>query len=483
MGMGASLSGGIREEIINRGIDISVAEKHGLHTAPVKGGGECLVIPFRRDGAVVNRKFRTFGEQKRFWQDANGVKCLWNEDVLRDESLIAQPLIITEGEMDALAAIQAGFPRTVSVPDGAPAKQIESMASVKYSYLDAARPFLTLDRAKEVILAVDGDGPGTNLMHDLANRLGRFRCKWVKYPVSKKDPGKRLKDLNEVLEEYGPKGVVETINRASWIKVDGVYSMGELPPAPDAIAFNIGFPKLDTNMRIRLGDMSIVTGVPSMGKSTFVNDLCCRLVNLHGIHVAHASFEQMPQRDHRRNLRSWYLEQPLTHVSEEKLKEADDWIETYFSFLVPHEEDDVTLEWLFDRMEVAVIRRGANMIVIDPWNEMDHMRNPDETVTEYTGRAIKGLKRFAKRFNVHVMVVAHPAKLKKLQDGSYPVPTLYDIADSSHWYNKPELGIVVHRDGDQTAIHVAKSRYHDQIGKPGVQYATFDFPRRRYVIL
>ena len=34
-------------------------------------------------------------------------------------TLSNDPLIITEGELDALSAIQAGFPRAISVPDGA----------------------------------------------------------------------------------------------------------------------------------------------------------------------------------------------------------------------------------------------------------------------------------------------------------------------------------------------------------------------------
>ena len=44
---------------------------------------------------------------------------------------------------------------------------------------------------------------------------------------------------------------------------------------------------------------------------------------------------------------------------------------------------------------------------------------------------------------------------------------LYDIADSAHWYNKPDFGILIWRDspesGKPTQIAVAKSRYHVEI--------------------
>jgi twinkle protein len=467
-----------------RGIDPQVAQRLGMWSGEAKaGGGEALVIPFYRDGVIVARKFRTLGPVKKFWQDAGGAQCLWNEDVLRRDDLIPQALIITEGELDAVAAIQCGFERTVSVPAGAPEKPIGDRESAKYGFIDAARPFLTADRVSEIILAVDGDSAGANLLQDLSLRLGRFRCKWLKYPLAPDDKTRRLKDLNEVLVHYGQKGVVETINRAQWIKVDGIYRMSELPPLPDPVVFDIGFPKLREHYRARLGDFAVVTGIPSMGKTSWVNDLVCRLVWNHGVQAAFASFEQSPQRDHRRNLRCWYLKRYWKSAEADELAAADKWIDENFTFLVPGEDDDVTLQWLFDRMEASVVQRGASILVIDPWNELDHMREQGETQTEYVGRAIKALKRFARKLNIHLIVVAHPTKMAKNADGLYSVPSLYDISDSSHWYNKPDIGIIVHRDKDQTIIRVAKSRYHDEIGKPGEVFAAFDHDSKRFEIL
>jgi twinkle protein len=42
--------------------------------------------------------------------------------------------------------------------------------------------------------------------------------------------------------------------------------------------------------------------------------------------------------------------------------------------------------------------------------------------------------------------VAHPTKLKKDSTGQYPIPTMYDISDSAHWFNMPDFGISVWRD-------------------------------------
>jgi twinkle protein len=100
-----------------RGIDLEVATRYGLFTDRQSQGGRDLAIPYRREGKVINHKYR--GPQKQFRQDQGAPRAFWNEDCLRDSTLANQPLLITEGEMDALAAIQVGFPRTISVGDGA----------------------------------------------------------------------------------------------------------------------------------------------------------------------------------------------------------------------------------------------------------------------------------------------------------------------------------------------------------------------------
>ena len=164
-----------------RGLDVELASRLGLNGAP--GGGEVLQIDFRRGDDVVRRKFKRMGEvpegAPRYWQEPKGgTKIAWNEDALKDQSL-SGPLVITEGEIDAATAIQCGFLRTISVPDGAPppgersAEDLE--ASAKYDWLRDLKPFLSREAVPEVILATDGDENGAALLQDLSIQLGRFR--------------------------------------------------------------------------------------------------------------------------------------------------------------------------------------------------------------------------------------------------------------------------------------------------------------------
>ena len=421
-----------------RGLDPELAARLGWTSGGPLGDG-CISIPYIRHGEIANHKYRTLQGQKRFSQDPDAVKCLWNVDVLADEALKDHPVVITEGEMDALAAIQCGFPRTVSVPDGAPAEPLGGAAGPKYAYLDEAMGRL---REATIILAVDGDKAGAALFHDLVLRLGRARCKFVAYPFKRSKTDERCKDLNEVLIEWGPKGVVETIAKAQWAQLDGVYRMSELPPLPDHPVMELGFGKpLDDLAKARRGDFWTITGAPGHGKTAFVTDAICRLADTHALRIAWASFENLPQQDLRRQLRIWHiakqrlesgadLRSPWRHP---EVSAVDEWIEQHFRFLAPSEDEQLTVGWLLERATAAVIREDCDVVLVDPWNEMDHA--PGEmALTVYVGEAIKAMKRCARKLQVLWIVIAHPAKLKQGD-----TINLYSISDSAHWFNKSDI--------------------------------------------
>lgn len=469
-----------------RGLDLETMVRYGFDGTS-RDGVDTLVIPFARNGKTVRRKYRQFEGERKWSQDKGGVRCAWNEDVLRDDSLIGQPLLITEGELDALAAIQAGFLRTISVPDGAPPPgertKEDLEESQKYAWLKDIEPFLISKRVGEIIICADGDENGAALLQDLSIRIGKAACKFIRYPKSKKDRGRsHCKDLNEVLEDYGVPGVQKTIATAQWIAAKGVYTMSELPPMPEQARFDSPNHRLfSENFKLRLGDFSVVTGTPGFGKTSFVNDIMCSIAEWADLKICWASFEQAPQVDHKRNLRGWYLKTPQHRADPRDLVRADEWINRHHLFIYD-EHEDLTLEWLLEAAEIAVVRHGAKIIIIDPWNEVEHCRQQGETETDYIGRAIRTLKRFARGFNVHVCVVAHPTKSVKDGDGNYKMPSLYDISGSSNWYNKADLGVIVHRkDDENTLIKVQKSRYHDIIGKPGEVLMQFSVDERRFI--
>lgn len=460
-----------------RGLDLEMIDRLGVRTGKSGKSGDIFIeIPYyvtEKDpktgderAVEVNTKSRTITGEKKFFQVKGGAKVFYNHQAIAAWQETKDDLIICEGEFDAITAMQMGY-FAVSVPDGAPADPAgDNDRSVKYSYLDE------FPKTGTVILATDGDDPGRNLMHDLADRIGRHRCKWLTYP-------KGTKDLNEVLVKYGEKGVTETLKRAKWIHVDGVYKMGELPPLPahDEIPLRI------VPITIRTSEMVILTGIPGHGKTTLLNHALKEVAENDQRVIAIASFEQSPTTEHRRSLRTLFLGHSPSLASPAELDKADAWIDRHFVFIVPDDnsDDDVDLTWLMEKMAVAVSRYGASVLVIDPWNEIDHMFDRRTmSQTDYTGFAVKQLKKFARRYRVAIVVVAHPAKMKKERNGDTPIPNMYDIADSAHWANKADVGIVVHQKQGLTLCRLQKARYRDAHGEPGDYWLHYDRDSKKF---
>jgi twinkle protein len=293
--------------------------------------------------------------------------------------------------------------------------------------------------------------------------LGRARCKWLKYP-------KETKDLADVLARYAERGIVETIARAQWLAVSGIYRLSELPPLNPPQALDTGIPGLSKHYNLRVGDFCVLTGLPGKGKTSFSREVACRMASRHRWRTAMASFEAIPQLDHRRALRTWYNSDLVINQDDTQIAKADEWADEYFRFLVPEEDEDVSLDWIIERISTAAIRDHIKLAIIDPWNELDHERPPDMTMTEYVGAALRRLKRMARTLGLHLIIAAHPAKMHRNRDGKFPTPTLHDISDSAMWANRADVGIVIERvEGieNQTSVQVVKSRFHDQIGTPG----------------
>lgn len=466
-----------------RGLDVELCDRLGLFVSSGTGDKEALAYPLRRKGIVLGHKYRPLVQKEgapRFWRDKGCPAIAFNEDCLRDEALIGLPLVITEGYEDCASVLQAGFVKALSVPDGAPPNPVEDLDnSTKYAWLDELieEGLLKADRVPIIILAVDGDPAGAALLHDLSHKLGRARCKFVTYPKAT-DPqafGRdRLKDCNETLMQYGVRGVRAVIERAQFLKITGVLRLSELPPAPENTIYEIGFEALGEHMKLRTRDMSVWTGIGGYGKSTLLNDILCRVCLRYGTKVAWFSPEQDPVIDHRRHLRQWFCEEWEFKLTSEQVWAADEWIERHHLFIVPEEDEDATLNWLLDRMEAAVIQHGCKFVVIDPFNEIEDGPDHGENEVRYINRTVRTLRRFAKRFDIHLVVVAHPTKMPRTESGTYMMPGLMDVSGGAVWRNKATQGVIVHKtELDSVLVKVDKSKYWSVLGKPGTVKMAF----------
>jgi len=426
-----------RDWLDDRGIDPDLAEKFGLHTV-VREGRNWLAVPYVEHGQTVNHKYRVVSDKSFQRMDAGAPLTLLNHDCLLDESLASTPLIITEGEWDALAIMTAGKRRVVSVPNGAPKQTSddqELQEGARYAWF--WRHEASLSAVKQVILAVDNDEAGKALAADLCRLFGPERCMFVEYPADCKDP-------NDVVRHHGATRLVEIHDAAKPYPVKGLYNLDDFPEQPEYHSWPTGIDQLDRLFQVVPRTFTVVTGYAGQGKTSFLMWLLANLIR-RGVHVTIASFETDIKPIFHRKLRAALLgtAEYTKHAPEER-EWADGMIRRYVAIIAhapQDDEDSLSVEDVLDLGRVSVIRNGTRLLLIDPWNEIDHRRGRDESETDYTGRAIRMMKRFAKQNDLALWVIAHPSKPQHIQ-GKSKLPGLYDISGSANWANKADYGLV-----------------------------------------
>lgn len=444
-----------------RGLDATLAEKLGLETTR-DGAGLWISVPYVERGRVVNHKHRQATE-KRHRMDPDSPLCLWNHDVLLMAEVQSgkQAVVITEGEWDALAVMTAGNRYALSVPNGAPAEPTPDMTDPevrRYQFLWRSRDLL--DMVGTFIIATDADNPGRILATDLVRWLGPERCRIATYPDG-------CKDLNEVLLVHGAQGVNKVLTEAKDYPIKGLYGIDDFPEPPEVHPYSHGVPVLADMLPVTPGTLTVGTGYAGNGKTSLLVKMLANLMG-RGVSVALASFETQVRPILIRKLRAAICETAEYTCPHDLARTADDIMRDHLRIIsqqAEDDDDDMTLEDVLALARTAILRDGAKLIVIDPWNELDHKRNADESETDYTSRAIRTLKRFARRYHVAVWIIAHPAKPQMI-GGKLPLPGLYSISGSAHWANKPDYGFVVHRpkkNTDLVDVHVTKVR----MGLPG----------------
>lgn len=425
---------------------------------------ECNTVQFNyiKQGNLINVKYRT--ADKHFKLHKNAELIFYNLDSIIEQ----KECYIVEGEMDVLSFIQAGIKNVISVPNGA------NLNTNNLGYLDSSIDyFIGMDK---IHLAVDNDIAGRKLRDELADRFGKYRTDYIIF--------KECKDANDCLQKYGIQGIIDAIAKPIEFPLVGMFSISEIESEINDMYEN-GLDKgLDLGIKgfdlsIVKGYITTITGIPSHGKSDWVDNMCLHARINGNWSGAFYSPENKPTQLHFSKMarkligKNW---DGKDRINKTELRIVKEYLDKKMWFLKP--QKDFTLTSILNMVRELQQRHGIDYFVIDAWNKLVHSENDTNAI----GRHLDELATFCEINNIHCFLVAHPTKIyKDKATGLYEIPTMYNIAGSSNFYNKTDNGICVYRDFEKkiSTVHTQKIKF-DHWGCEGSFDYNYDIPSKRY---
>ena len=405
-------------------------------------------------GQLTNVKYRDARKNFKLYKGAE--KVFYNIDNIVGHDYC----IIVEGEMDVLALHEAGITNAISVPNGA------TLNSNNLDYLDNCIDYF--DDMSKIIIAVDSDAPGQALQTELIRGLGAETC----YLATFDD----CKDANEYLLKYGSKDLLSRITNAKPVPLENVTTFRDIEDeVTDFVrngfkkGFQIGLDNFDDIFSTYTGQFITVTGIPSSGKSDFVDQMVVGYNQEYGWKTAFASPENAPTYLHAHKLmRKVWGDMPTKgDIGRDKWNQVANHVNDNFFFI---DMERYTLESVLRKGAELVKRKGIKCLVIDPFNKVRDVDCTTEDVNRYTMEYLTKIETFAKKYDVLVFIVAHPTKMYKDSNGKIEEPTMYNIKGGGEWYDASYHGLLVHRDYElkTTKVKVLKVKFQN-LGENGAE--------------
>ena len=433
--------------------DLHVSE--GTEFMPQTGKTENTIqFNYFMGDQLINIKYRDGRKNFKLFKGAEKIFYNINSIVGYDSA------VIVEGEMDVLALHEAGIKNVVSVPNGA------TLNNNNLDYLDNCIDYF--EDKEKVILAVDSDEAGQALQKELVRRLGAEVCFLVTFDD--------CKDANEYLTKYDKQKLKDRILNAKPVPLENVTTFRDIEDdITDFVrngfkkGFQIGLENFDNIFSTYTGQFITVTGIPSSGKSDFVDQMVVGYNKNYGWKTAFASPENAPTYLHAHKLmrKTWQGMPSASDIGSDQWNTvADHCNSSYFHI----DMERYTLESVLRKGAELVKRKGIKCLVIDPFNKIRDVDCKTEDVNRYTMEYLTKIEVFAKKYDVLVFIVAHPTKMYKTQDGKIEEPTMYNIKGGGEWYDASYHGILVHRDYEAKTVKakVLKVKFQN-LGENGAE--------------
>jgi len=403
---------------------------------------------------LINIKYRDGRKNFKLYKGAEKVFYNINSIVGYDTC------VIVEGEIDVLALHEAGVPNAISVPNGA------TLNRNNLDYLDNCIDYF--DDKTKIIIAVDADEPGQMLQRELVRRLGAEVCYLIDFNGNK--------DANDYLLEHGAEALRDAVNKARPVPLENVSTLKDIEDElKDFVkngfkpGFQVGLQNFDNIFSTYTGQFITVTGIPSSGKSDFVDQMVVGYNQLYGWKTAYASPENQPVYLHAHKLmrKHWQDMPRVGDIGGDKWEQVSNHVNDNYFFI---DMDKYSLEAVLRKGAELVKRKGIKCLVLDPFNKIRDIDAKSDDVNRYTMDYLAKIEAFCKKYDVLTFIVAHPTKMYKTQDGKIEEPTMYNIKGGGEWYDASYHGLLVHRDYEAktTKVKVLKVKFQN-LGENGAE--------------
>ncbi len=387
---------------------------------------------------LINTKFRDGRKNFKLVKGAEKVFYNINNIVNHDWC------VIVEGEMDALSLYEVGITNVISVPNGA------TLNRLNLDYLDNCIEYF--DDKQKIILATDSDEAGQNLQQELIRRFGAEVCWLADFGIHK--------DANDLLIADGRNALINAIHNSAAVPLENVVTVNDINDELEEFihegfkpGYQVGLDNFDSIFSTYTGQFITVTGVPSSGKSDFVDRMAVGYQMKYGWKTAFASPENKPTFLHAhkliRKIGGWMPKKD--DLGSDKWNRCFDVVNDNFYFI---EAERYDLDAVLKKGAELVKRKGIKCLVIDPYNKVKMKGAGDLSITDATMEYLAKIEAFAKKYDVLVVIVAHPTKMYKKDDGTIDEPTMYNIKGGGEWYDASYHGLLVHRNYTNNTVKV-----------------------------
>lgn len=418
--------------------------------------GPVIRFPYYSDsGRLIAYKERNQDKEFR-WHGKNSDQQLFGQHLFG----AGKTIVITEGEMDALACWQARpkWP-VVSIPNGAKSARKALSAQLKY-----------LLRFEEVVLMFDSDEAGVEAAEECVSLFPHdkvFLASLAQY-----------KDASEALQA----GDQEAIRQAVWNKrtytpksiVDG-STLFDLVSSPirgrDADWPYSGLNEVTSGLR--LSELVVLTAGSGTGKSTLAGEVCQALVD-QNFSVGYIALEESVKRTALR-LMSVKANKPLhlnNDIPEEELRAAFDSSLGLGRVYLRDGFGSVDPNHILSDIRFLVHNHGVKWVILDHLSIlMSGLEMDDERKT--IDRTMTMLRSFTEETGVGMILISHLRRSqgdKGPEDGSKI--TLQMLRGSHSVAQLADQVVCIQRDissGENTAeIVVLKNRFTGATGSAGI---------------